>query len=389
MASKITQFVLAASFLIVSMASALDISKQKPVDENMIRVAIVKQADDVVLSIRGKYRILDLNTDRELAASRNFKKSRALFHDKGIYIGKSFFPTNKLRIVMSKDLSVYRGGKQKRYRGMMDVIVKKKKMLFVNVLDLERYVHGVLYHEVSHRWPIEVIKAQAVATRSYALYQRQENKELDYDVSSDIYSQVYGGKSAERYRTNLAAKKTKGMYLKYQSKILPAYFHSTCAGDTEDAGELWKHDLAPLSGQRCEYCKRAPYTAKGWKKNFKSSDVQEKLIKAGHNIGLIKTIEILDHTKSGRVKNILITSRDGKQKKVKAKDFRLIVGPNFIKSNFFDIEMKGYYFDVRGKGWGHGVGMCQWGAAEMARQRYKFNEILSYYYPGAKIVKVR
>ena len=93
---------------------------------------------------------------------------------------------------------------------MIDIIGNKQnKSLIINSLDLETYVKGVLYHEISHKWPLEAMKAQAVAARTYAFYQIKMNKAGAYDITSDIYSQVYGGRSAERYRTNLAVNRTR------------------------------------------------------------------------------------------------------------------------------------------------------------------------------------
>ena len=306
--------------------------------------------------------------------------------NRGIDIGKDFFPFPLLKIIAQKDISLYAQRKVKRYRGVLTIYRIKNKLLVVNTLPLETYVRGVLYHEVPHKWPMEVIKAQAVAVRSYAFYQTQVNKEKKYDVTSDIYSQVYGGRSAERYRTNIAADRTRGAVLFYKGKVLPAYFHSTCGGHTEDAGELWKHDLAPLKGVVSHYCRTSPYYF--WKKNFQSKKVQEKLNEKGYKIGLIKDIQIVQRNNSGRIKFLKIISRDGKSIDISGKDFRNIVGPNNLKSNQYKIIMKGYYFDVIGKGWGHGVGMCQWGAYQMAKERFSYKAILKHFYPGAVFHKL-
>ena len=253
----------------------------------------------------------------------------------------------------------------------------------INSLGLEDYVKGILRHEVSDRWPLEVIKAQAVAARSYAVYQIHANKGKEYDLTSDIYSQVYGGKSAERYRTNIAAERTEGEILIYQNKIFPAYYHATCGGKTEDVRVLWKDDIPPLKGVDCHFCKLSPHFQ--WKRNYRLKDIQEILNAHGYTIGLIKEIKVLSRTPSGRVKMLLIISKDGQVTSIEANRFRNLIGPNLIKSNLYSIEMKGYFFDLIGRGWGHGVGMCQWGAYAMAKERYDYKEILKYYYPGAEV----
>ncbi|MCB0375183.1 MAG: SpoIID/LytB domain-containing protein, partial [Sinomicrobium sp.] len=234
---------------------------------------------------------------------------------------------------------------------------------------------------------MEALKAQAVATRSYVLYQAHENQEQKYDVTSDIYSQVYGGKSAERYRTNIATKRTEGEVMIYNGKILPAYFHANSGGHTEDVKEMWNHpDLPPLSGVEDPYAEEAP--AYYWRRNFRSGDIQRLLKDNGYRIGLIKDITVIDRTRSGRVRTLRIEDRDGKVITISGKAFRHIVGPNVISSNLYEIIMKGYFFDLIGKGWGHGVGMSQWGAQVMSRKRMKYDEILRFYYPGVRIVKI-
>jgi stage II sporulation protein D len=305
----------------------------------------------------------------------------------GIMVDTLLYKTAHIRIYANKDISIYHDGKRRRYREQVDVIRDAAgQFLVINEINLESYVKGVLYHEVPHYWPMSAIQAQAVATRTYAVYQLSVKKDKLYDLSSDIYSQVYGGRSAERHRTNIAADRTRGQILTYQGKVLPAYFHSTCGGQTENVAELWEHDLEPLKGVQCGFCTRSPHYR--WKKNFQSKSVQDQLNVHGFKLGLIKEIAVDRRTRSGRVKTLKIIMRDGTSTTIPGVRFREIIGPNVLKSNYYDIDMKGYYFDVIGHGWGHGVGMCQWGAYQMSRQRYKYTGILEHYYPGASIKKI-
>ena len=103
---------------------------------------------------------------------------------------------------------------------------------------------------------------------------------------------------------------------------------------------------------------------------------------------MIKKIEIKNRTGSGRVKTLKITARDGKSTEISGPRFREIIGPNVLKSNYYDVDMKGYYFDLYGRGWGHGVGMCQWGAYDMAQTGIKASNILKFYYNQIKIEKI-
>ncbi|MBF0478580.1 MAG: SpoIID/LytB domain-containing protein [Candidatus Omnitrophica bacterium] len=351
-----------------------------------IRVLVMENLDNIVVSASGHYRIIDQKAKATIFEGDALHKSRVLSRGNFIYIGKRFFRGNRIRIDSSQDITIYLdNGERKRYRGAVDIIIKDKiKFNLVNHLDLETYIKGVLYHEVTDRWPMDAMKAQAVAARSYAVYQAHENVKQDYDVKTDIYSQVYGGRNAERFRTSLAVDGTKGEVLTYRGSILPAYFHSNSGDHTEDAAELWNHhDLSPLRGVPDPYSRFGKnYT---WKKNFKSADVQKRLNAKGYPAGPIVNIEVVERNDSGRIRKIKVIDSDGKFVLLTGKDFRDILGPNDIRSNNYDIVMQGFYFDVVGKGWGHGVGMSQWGAYEMAKEGFDYKKILELYYPGADL----
>ena len=217
-----------------------------------------------------------------------------------------------------------------------------------------------------------------------SIYKMDLSHHSDYDVTNDIYSQVYGGKDSERYRTGLAVERTNAVVLTYQDKILPAYFHATCAGMTEDSKELWGTDIPPLRGVPCMFCQDSPHLH--WKKNLRLRDIQLGLNKHEKKIGLIKSIVIADRDRSERIKTLKITDRDSKEITIAGKDFREMIGPNDLKSNNYDITMQGYYVNFVGKGWGHGVGLCQWGARGMAQQQFNYKQILAYYYPGSEMM---
>ena len=358
----------------------------------LIRVALVKEDKALKqfgIAIRGEYYIFNPQSQEMLSKGRTINYAVVKLEGGKLKVGAENFSVNHLRFVSHKFMAVHLGDKTIKFRGYIDVLVKKNnRLVILNVVPIEEYVKGILYHELPSKppAPLETMKAQAVASRTYAMYQIEENKKKDFDVTSDIYSQVYGGKSAERFRSNIAVIKTKGEVLTYKGKVLPAYFHSTCGGHTEDVRELWNQDLPPLYGVKCDYCQLAPLS--NWKKNFRSSDIQNKLKTNGYHLGPIVNIRVIDRNTSGRNRNLEMTTLDGQKVIITGKKFREIIGPNEIKSNKYEIQMKGYFFDVLGKGWGHGVGMCQWGAFYMAHERFNYKEILNYYYPGARLVNL-
>jgi len=350
---------------------------------NMIRVAILRDVDTATIKALGPYVIFDTLSGQKLAEGRGQEIFLVSLADEGFRYGDNLFKTTKIRIVAQKDDPIFVG--DRCYRGDISLVVtEEKKITIVNTLELEDYLKGVVPKEISDRWPLEAIKAQAIVARTYTLYIKKQKKYPFYDLTSDISSQVYGGQGAERYRTSLAVERTQGLILFYNKMILPAYYHAACGGLTEDVSELWGERLPPLKGGACAFCKESPHAF--WKQNVRLKDIQDKLNANGYNLGLIKEIAVIERNKSQRIKQLKITTRGNEEVFISGKDFRNIVGPNFIKSNNYVIEMKGYYVDFLGKGWGHGIGLCQWGANFMARQGYSFDQILKYYYPGVEIL---
>ncbi len=304
----------------------------------MVRVAIARDSQEVDFMIEGSYKVRDLDTRKVLQEGKRLPKTKIHLLDKGFFVAGKVLNAKRLDIQPSRDASIIINNR--RFRGEVIIIrTRDDRMTAVNVINIEDYVKGVLYHEVSHRWPIEALKSQAVATRTYAIYKMGYSSKGDFDVTNDIYSQVYGGQESERYRTGLAVKATAGLVLTYKGKILPAYFHATCAGMTEDSSELWNIDLPPLEGVPCAFCAQSPHM--NWKQNFRLKDIQDKLKEAGKPLGLIKTIEVVGRNRSDRVKEVKITDRGGKSVLMSGKDFRELIGPNILRSNKYEINMLG------------------------------------------------
>jgi len=348
-----------------------------------VRVAIVRDSREVDLAVHGSYRLRDMSSGKIIGKGNFLGLSKVRLLDRGILMGLDVYPSKRLTIEPARDASIIID--ERPFRGEVTFIrTNDNRITVVNNINVEDYIKGVLYHEVSHHWPMEALKAQAIAARTYALYSIN-SPEKPYDVTNDIYSQVYGGKDSERYRTDLAVDYTRGQVLTYDHQIIPAYFHATCAGATEDARELWDTpDIPPLRGVPCSFCQSSPHYY--WKKNFRLRDIQNSLNLHGVKISAIKDISVVDRDRSGRIDHLKIVQRDGQEVLLRGKEFRDILGPNVILSNNYEIVMRGYYADLNGKGWGHGVGMCQWGALGMARQQFNYRQILAYYYPQSMLM---
>ncbi len=277
---------------------------------------------------------------------------------------------------------------KRRYRGTISIFINEQERLtVVNTLDAESYIRGVLNQEISHRWHLDAIKAQAVAARTYALYRKKANQAKNYDVMADTSSQVYGGYFSERCRTNRAVNLTYGEVLTYQGCLFEAFFCATCGGVTEDANELWKVNLEPLKGGRaCYFCSNAPHYQ--WRFNTNLKTIQKNLADYSKNAEKLIDIVIMERNATGRVKTLELDYEGGQKVQVCAKDFRALMGFNVMRSTNFYISKEGETILLSGKGWGHGVGLCQYGALGMAKKGYSYRQILEFYYSKARIMKI-
>jgi len=339
-----------------------------------LRILVADNMSEVRVRARGAFSILDFETNRILREEE--KSDRFTIYPNDI-------TSEGIRIIPKKKRYIYVNNRQ--FRGEIDIVKKENGKLFVvNHVDLEEYLCGVLRHEVSHRWPMEILKAQAVAARTYALYQKLTSKNKYYEMTSNIYSQVYGGKTSETLRTRRAVNLTMGQVLTYEGKVFPSYYHATCGGRTSDSKSIWNIDAPFLGGRSCSFCKDSPHFK--WKKELRKDFMQQKLQEAGHAIDL-SSIEIIKRDEAGRILELIVRGKD-RDVNLSGNKFRLIIGPNLIRSSNFETQDKDWFFVFTGKGWGHGIGMCQWGAYYMSKKNWKAEEILEYYYPGADITRL-
>ena len=349
--------------------------------DTFVRVLIMDDKGLLKLSLKDDYSITAFNPAQAVMKGPFLSADVTPTKD-GILVGKREIKTNEISVKVGHDGNVYVNGR--RFRGFIEVIKKENgKLMVINHLPLDGYLYGVLYHEVSHRWPMEVLKAQAITARTFALYQVRQSKSQPYDLRNDIYSQVYGGKTSEKWSTTAAVDKTRGQVLTYKSDIFPTYYHATCGGYTEDAANLWNVNLAPLKGVPCPFCSDSPHYR--WTKIVPLWTLEGKLKDGGYKLGKISTITILSRNRSGRVDKLEIKDNAGTSVVLTGKDFRQMLGPNDVMSTNFSISIQWGSLVLDGIGWGHGVGMCQWGAYGMSRKGKKVDEILQYYYPGSEI----
>jgi len=266
--------------------------------------------------------------------------------------------------------------------GLIHLVRRGKGFLVINRVDLEEYVKGVVPAEVSSTWHQEMLKAQAVAARTYALYQQMLSATREYDVEATVQDQVYRGKQGIDAGILRAVEDTRGLIVTYQDAPIYAAFSSTAAGLTEDAMNVWSKEYPYLKGVECPFDLASPYYQ--WKSSFKIDSLEQSLRQQGFSVGTIATMTPLSFTRGGRVAKLRILHSGG-ELILRGEELRKAVGYAIIPSTQFAIESIGQDVVLSGFGAGHAVGMCQWGAKELAELGYPFSTILRYYYPGTEL----
>ena len=290
-------------------------------------------------------------------------------NDKLPSVSKPIKPVNDQRLAMPVS-------------GLVHVVRKGKGFLVINQVDLEEYVKGVVPGEVNSSWHPEMLKAQAVAARTYALYQQMLSASRDYDVVATVQDQVYKGKDGVDTAVLRAVDETRGLVLTYQQAPIYAAFSSTAAGLTEDAVNVWSKDYPYLKGVECPFDLDSPFYQ--WKASFRMDKLEQNLRQQGYAVGAITSIEPLAFSRGGRVAKLRILHSEG-ELILRGEDLRKAVGYSIVPSTQFTIDSVGREVVLSGYGAGHAVGMCQWGAKELAELGYPFSTILSYYYPGTEL----
>ncbi|MFH1553002.1 MAG: SpoIID/LytB domain-containing protein [Candidatus Omnitrophota bacterium] len=351
----------------------------------IVRVRVAHDANKLELGTSSECEVSDAKTGKLLKKEEAIPEgTEVLSVASGIKLGNETFAARAIRVSSSGGGLVDLNGTL--YRGEMDIIKTDKGFDAVNRVGLEDYLKGVVPREVSHLWPFEVIKAQAIASRSFAAYEAMRRKNKEYDLTADTFSQVYGGQSSERWRTTRAVEDTEGKVLEYKGKVFPAYFHSCCGGHTQDISRVWNEDLPPLKGIKCSWCRWSPHFR--WQARVPTRTILENLNKDGYQITNINDIREGQRDDSGRLEYLSIKSSN-KWFEITTGDFRNAISKKILKSANFRVKKYPFFYLFSGYGWGHGVGMCQWGAFGLGLRRWSAGRILRQYYPGTEIVDLK
>ena len=268
------------------------------------------------------------------------------------------------------------------FRGRLEVRSINGALGVVNVVELEDYLQGVIKDEIPPGWPAEAAKAVAIAARTYAVYQRQQNPEAVFYLRATTASQVYGGATGEDARTSWAVQATRGQILTFAGQPISAFYHSCSGGATEDAPDVFGLSYDVIVGVKDDFSLNCPYAL--WVERLTTQQVQQALARAGYAIGQLLRLDALIRSRTGRILRLAVQHTQG-QLVLEGRRFREALGNELVRSTNFEVQNDVGGFTFVGRGSGHGVGLSQWGAKEMADLAYHHRDILKFYYPLAEI----
>ncbi|MCE2390467.1 MAG: SpoIID/LytB domain-containing protein [Proteobacteria bacterium] len=251
----------------------------------------------------------------------------------------------------------------------------------VVAVPLDPYVERSVEAEVYASWPDETLKAQAVISRTYALYERGRNAASPHDVEASVLSQVYA-ESEVSSRVRSASRATRGQYLSYEGAPILAAFHASSGGRTASAEEVWGLNLPYLRMVASPDDAAPDYF---WSYEIELADLLDALREAGYAAAAERgePVRIESRSESGRVAWIEIG-----EVRLSGHELRQVLGGRARRSARFEVRRSGTGVRFLGSGAGHGVGLCQWGARELALQGRTYAEILAHYYPGTRLARL-
>ena len=377
-----------------------------------IRVFLTSQKELVASCLGGGFSITDPSGKMLLSAAAGEKKRLSYKDGNWIVDGASLLqgiiggneaielrPTGAGKMA----LDIYKDSSEKattyRYHGYIKCITGNNGYVkAINVLHVDDYIAGVVGAEVYDKWPMAALRAQAIASRTYAVYHLKFSKGRQWDIGSNQASQVYLGINRETARTRQAVSDTGGVILAYgepdREKIFPAYYSAVCGGHTQNAWSVFGKSLPPLQGAPCPYCAvTTPDNKYNWATTIAKEDLS-KNVEARYSsmkqLGGIVDIQIAARSDYGRGESVKLIGKTGESKWLRAEDFRLAATSSSapLLSSWYDLADAGNSWKfVNGRGWGHGVGLCQRGAQQMAQLGKNSVQILNHYYPKAVLLR--
>jgi stage II sporulation protein D len=268
----------------------------------------------------------------------------------------------------------------REYDGTLDLVPNANGLAVVNELPLEDYLVGVLRAEAGDKWPLEALRAQAIVARTYAAYHRLIAAARAYHLVASTANQQYAGRVPSTSPIWGAVRETAGQVMLWEGELFPAFYHTESGGYTEDPRTVFAtRNMPALKPVRCEFSAGSPHYY--WSLDVRLADLTEILRRNDVVVGGVTAIEVTERTPSLRAATVAVHGTRGSVR-LRGNDFRRMVGYDTFKSTLFAVAVDAQVAHFSGRGYGHGVGMCQWGAKAMAEQGYSARQILDFYYPG-------
>ena len=363
-----TAFILAVSFFAFTQIS----------QAMTVRVAVMKKVKAVTISSEWPVNVVN-GRDGSPVAVAEARTMKVKYTKGGFSVNGKNISSGDLRFSTSGIIKA--GGAS--YHGMIQVVKNHAGgAAVVNHVDMEDYVAGVISREMGPEWPLEALKAQAIASRTYAIMRMDRAADRIYDLDNTVASQVYHGTRGVGSNVKEAVFSTSGMIAMYEGEPAYTFYHSSAGGMTEDLKYVWGRESRPyLTAQTAPY--EDASRVNSWRVKLGAKEIQSRLAKAGFRIKQVNDVEVLSYTSSGRVKMVRVTGAKGQKQDITAGNFRCAVGETKVRSTKFTIAAgKKGSFIFEGEGFGHAVGMSQWSARGMAEHGATSSEIIEHFYPG-------
>lgn len=354
------------------------------ISDSLVQIGIVQRAASIILRAHGNFSVIDQKTG-ETHDLRDREPYAVEARPGTIRFGPFLF-LGQVRLLPKSSEDYVEVGSGKFHGSLLLRPNSDSTLTLVQETGIEEYLYGVLAKEMSPEWPAEALKAQAVVSRTFTLGNLGKFGRSGFDLSTDDRSQVYGGLEVRAPRATAAVKATEGQVLYYEGKILKAYFHACCGGATSNVGAIWGNSERaekPVRGVRDRWCGDSPHME--WTAYFSFVDILAALNRNGRFAAKLKGIGRGKTDASGHLKTLKFYTEGGTQE-LRASDFRNWMGSGDLKStNIVRITRRRRGYEFSGRGFGHGVGLCQWGARAMADKGKTYEQILEHYFPGAEV----
>ena len=273
----------------------------------------------------------------------------------------------------------------REYPATLELVRSGEGVAVVNELPLEEYVAGVLRAEASEKWPLEMLRAQAIAARTYAAHHRVIAATRPFHIVASTAHQQYAGRVPPTSPIWTAVRDTSGQVMLWEGEVFPAFYHTESGGYTEDPRSVFAaRNMPGLKPVRCDFSAAAGSPHFYWSLDVRLGELADTLRRHGVQTGAISAIDVTERTPSLRAVTVTVRSDRGSVA-LRGNDFRRMLGYDTFKSTLFAVAMDGELARFTGRGYGHGVGMCQWGAKGMAEQGYVAKQILEFFYPGTSL----